>query len=76
MPRMAVHWHPTVGPTQVGDTMLVSETGFELVTPPTDWPALSVTVKGKPVRLADILVRASRTAQSTSVVGPAQSPNT
>jgi Xaa-Pro aminopeptidase len=66
-PRTAVHWHPSVGPAQVGDTMLVSDTGFELVTPPTDWPALSVTVKGKPMHLADILVREARPAQAPSV---------
>jgi len=62
LPRMAVHWHPTVGPAQVGDTILVGEEGHELVTPPTDWPMLFVTVKGKPVHLPDILVREAATA--------------
>jgi hypothetical protein len=57
LPRMAVHWHPSVGPVQVGDTMLVNEGDYEMVTPATDWPMLNVTVKGKPVQLPDILVR-------------------
>lgn len=57
VPRMAVHWHPSVGPAQTGDTILVGEQGFELLTPATDWPMLSVTVKGQPVQLPDMLVR-------------------
>jgi Xaa-Pro aminopeptidase len=57
LPRMAVHWHPSVGPAQMGDTMLVSEEGPELLTKATDWPMLYVTVKGKPVYVPDILVR-------------------
>jgi len=64
LPRMAVHWHPTVGSAQAGDTLLVSDAGFETVTPATDWPTLSVTVKGKPVNLADILVREARPIQA------------
>lgn len=66
LPRMALHWHPTVGPAQVGDTMLVTETGYEPVTPPSDWPALSVSVKGKAVSLPDILVREARPPVSPS----------
>lgn len=57
LPRMAVHWHPSVGPAQMGDTILVSEEGPELLTIATDWPMLYVTVKGKPVYVPDILVR-------------------
>jgi len=72
LPRMAVYWHPTVGATQTGDTLLVNESGFELLTPVTDWPTLSVTVKGKPVKLADILVREARPPQAVST-GPAPS---
>ena len=70
LPRMAVHWHPAVGPSQVGDTILVGESGFELATPTTDWPALNVTVKSNPLRLADILVREARPAQSASAPSP------
>jgi Xaa-Pro aminopeptidase len=72
VPRMPVFWHPTVGPSQLGDTLLVGESGFELLTQPTDWPALNVTVKGNPVRLADILVREARPPQ-TAPAGPAPS---
>ncbi len=63
LPRMAVHWHPSVGAAQVGDTFLVSEQGFEPLTPATDWPLLYVTVKGTPVHLPDILVREAATSQ-------------
>jgi Xaa-Pro aminopeptidase len=72
LPRMPVFWHPTVGPSQVGDTLLVGESEFELLTQPTDWPALNVTVKGRPVRLADILVREPRPPQAVPG-GPAPS---
>src|SRR5262249_6052562 len=47
LPRMPIHWHPSVGPAQMGDTILVTDTGFDPVTPATDWPTLSVSVKGK-----------------------------
>ena len=57
LPRMAVHWHPSVGPAQMGDTILVSEEGPELLTKASDWPMLYVTVKGKPMYVPDILVR-------------------
>ena len=57
LPRMAVHWHPSVGPVQMGDTILVSEEGPELLTQATDWPMLHVTVKGQPMKVPDILVR-------------------
>ena len=35
---MAVHWHPSVGPALVGDTILVTDNGFELITPSENWP--------------------------------------
>ena len=57
LPRMAVHWHPSVGPAQMGDTILVSEEGPELLTHATDWPMLLVTVKGNSVYVPDILIR-------------------
>lgn len=57
LPRMAMHWHPSVGPAHVGDTMLVTEEGPELVTRPTDWPLITVTVKGRAMLLPDVLVR-------------------
>jgi Xaa-Pro aminopeptidase len=57
LPRMPIHWHPSVGPAQVGDTVLVTDEGAEIITPATDWPTLSVAVKGKPISLPDMLVR-------------------
>jgi len=72
VPRMAVHWHPSVGPAHVGDTILVGENEFETLTPASDWPMLFVTVKGKPVRLPDILVR--ETGAPASVAPAAAAP--
>ncbi|MBS0261253.1 MAG: M24 family metallopeptidase [Planctomycetes bacterium] len=57
LPRMPVYWHPTVGPAQVGDTILVTEEGAEVVTPSSDWPTMSIAVKGQAVLLPDLLVR-------------------
>jgi Xaa-Pro aminopeptidase len=70
LPRMAVHWHPSVGPAQVGDTILVSDEGYELITPATDWPTLFVSVKGKPVHLPDILVREAGAAPGAAGAAP------
>lgn len=67
LPRMAMHWHPSVGPAHVGDTMLVTEEGPELVTRPTDWPLITVTVKGHAMLLPDVLVREGK------VTAPAES---
>jgi Xaa-Pro aminopeptidase len=64
-PRMPVHWHPSVGPAQMGDTILVTDEGFELVTPATDWPTLFVSVKGKPVHLPDVLLREGGASPAT-----------
>jgi Xaa-Pro aminopeptidase len=76
LPRMALHWHPTVGPAQVGDTVLVTDEGFELITPATDWPTLFVSVKGKPVHLPDILVReAGASSGAAAAVPPAAPPS-
>jgi Xaa-Pro aminopeptidase len=70
MPRTPVHWHPTVGPAQVGDTILVSDDGYELLTPPTEWPTLFVSVRGKPVHLPDILLREAGTSAGAGGAGP------
>lgn len=54
---MMAHWHPRVGGALLGDTMLVGEDGFEILTPMENWPALRVEVKGAPVERPDILRR-------------------
>ena len=54
-------WHPSVGPSMTGDTILIGQTGAELVTPIRNWKQLSVKVRGVSVQVADILVRNTRT---------------
>ena len=44
-----VYWHPSVGAAMGGETVLVTERGAEVLTPPTDWPVLTVSVKGTDV---------------------------
>jgi hypothetical protein len=56
-PGMAVHWHPSVGAAVMGDTVLISERGIELITPSEDWPTLTVQVKQTPIGCPDILIR-------------------
>lgn len=57
-PRMAVHWHPSIGPAVCGDTILIGEEDFELLTPTEGWPRLSIEVKGRRILRPDILRRA------------------
>lgn len=59
-PRMAVHWYPSVGPAVMGDTVLLSERGIELITPTEIWPKLTVKVKKTPVACPDILIRTEK----------------
>ncbi len=55
--RMAVHWHPSVGPAAAGDTILIAEDGFEILTPMEDWPKVTIEVKGSAIHCPDILRR-------------------
>lgn len=52
-----LHWHPSVGGCLLGDTMLVTDSEPEVVTPPTDWPVMTIEVRGNPVRIPDLLMR-------------------
>jgi len=52
-----LHWHPSVGGCLIGDTLLVTDGEPEVVTPPTDWPVMTIEVRGNPVRIPDLLVR-------------------
>lgn len=54
---MALFWHPAVGPAVMGDSVLISERGIELITPTENWPTLNVQVKQTPIACPDILVR-------------------
>ncbi len=58
-PHLAICWHPSVAGAMVGDTILVTDEGFELVTPASDWPIITITVKGEAISLPDLLVRPS-----------------
>ncbi len=41
----------------MGDSVLISERGIELITPTENWPTLTVQVKQTPIGCPDILVR-------------------
>lgn len=56
-PGTPIHWHPSIGPIQMGDTLLVRESSNELLTTAVDWPMLGLTVKGHAIQLPDLLVR-------------------
>ncbi|MEZ6044736.1 MAG: M24 family metallopeptidase [Planctomycetaceae bacterium] len=56
--NMVLHWHPSIGPALTGDTILVKEGCFELITPCEDWPKIKIEVKGMPIYRPDILQRA------------------
>jgi len=43
---MAVAWTPSVGMARTGDTVLLHENGFEILTIPQQWPTLTISVKG------------------------------
>ena len=62
----AMFWHPSVRTAAVGDTILMREGGFELLTPGEDWPQLEIEVKGKRIERPDILIRESSTDWSDS----------
>lgn len=50
-------WHPAVGPSLTGDTILVREGSPELITPADEWPQIIVSVRGEPISRPDVLVR-------------------
>ena len=52
-----IHWHPSIAPVLMGDTLLVRDPANELLTTAVDWPMLSLTVKGCAMQLPDLLVR-------------------
>jgi Xaa-Pro aminopeptidase len=55
--RMAIHWHPAIGLAVCGDTILIGEEDFELITPMEGWPKLNIEVKGRRIFRPDILRR-------------------
>jgi len=52
---MAVHWHPSVGPAVLGDSVLIGENSTEILTPMEDWPKIIIEVKGTTVNCPEIL---------------------
>ena len=53
---MAVAWTPSVGPARSGDTVVLHENGYEILTPTQQWPFLTVSVKGFEVERPGVLV--------------------
>jgi len=53
----AIYWHPSVRSSLVGDTMLIGDGINEIITPSTNWPAISVQVKGETIERPSILIR-------------------
>ena len=51
-----VFWHPSVGPALMGDTVLVTNRGTEIITQATDWPIVPISVKGVNIDIPAILV--------------------
>lgn len=56
-PGMAVFWHPSVRSSLVGDTILVTRNGGEILTNSENWPLVSVRVKDTTLELPSLLIR-------------------
>ncbi len=54
----AVVWQPRVGSAACADTVLVTATGPEVVTPPVEWPFKRIIVRGITSDVPDILLKA------------------
>ena len=59
-PGMLVRWHPSVNQAMVDETILVRNSGAELITPVEFWPTQTVVVKGHSLECPDILLRDAR----------------
>jgi Xaa-Pro aminopeptidase len=55
-----IFWHPSVGPVMAGDSIVVTPSGSEILTPAKDWPTVPISVKGATVPVPAILVVESR----------------
>ena len=53
----ALCWSPSVGSARSGDTIVIDDRGFEVVTEAQDWPKMEVTVKGFNIPRPGILER-------------------
>lgn len=54
---MAVFWHPSVRTSLVGDTMLITGKGGEILTRSTNWPSIGIQVKDVTIERPGILIR-------------------
>lgn len=52
-----VFWHPSVRSSQVGDSILLRDDGNEVLTPSSNWPQLTIKIKGEDVDRPGILIR-------------------
>ncbi len=55
-PGVPIFWHPSVGPVLMGDTVIVTKDGTEVLTPPNEWPIVPISVKGVSINIPGILV--------------------
>lgn len=54
---IAVYWHPSVRSAVVGDTILLTPTGFEQLTVGDNWPQLPIQIKGQSLTRPAVLYR-------------------
>jgi Xaa-Pro aminopeptidase len=55
--KMAFAWNPSLVAAKSEDTILVSESGFEIITATGDWPSVPVDLDGQTILRPDILTR-------------------
>ena len=55
-PGMALAWSPSVAAARCGDTVLLHENGFEILTPTQQWPSVIISVKGYEVERPGVLI--------------------
>jgi Xaa-Pro dipeptidase len=58
---MPIFWQSSIEQAMSADTILISEKGFDVLTPMENWPQIEVDVKGVPIQRPDVLVRSEKT---------------
>ncbi len=53
----AVAWNPSISGTKCEDTVLITDSGPEVLTKPIDWPVVKIDYNGKTMNRSDILAR-------------------
>lgn len=54
-PPQAFAWNPTVPGAKTEDTAIVTESGVEIITASPGWPAISLSVRGGEISVADVI---------------------